>query len=280
MPRPPAGWYPSPNAVGTLRWWDGRVWTEHARPTVEDAPATPESWFPEPRASLEALPLLSGAPGTPTYGAEPWADLVPPDRRTRVRRRRDRARLRRAARTPPNGTVTAARAEEIRRAAHAYEELNGQRMQVNGGLAGAVAQLVIGLVLVVICVLGAPSFLSAFVGPGETSAHGIVVDLHLSTSTDGGRMCSAEAVFVVDGEIYPARSGSASSTCPPVGSSTAVIYTTASPGDGEARVPEPKSAVLPFLGMPMLGLAFAGTGVVALVMETRKLVSRRRKAHP
>ncbi len=25
----PAGWYPDPAAVHQLRYWDGRVWTEH-----------------------------------------------------------------------------------------------------------------------------------------------------------------------------------------------------------------------------------------------------------
>lgn len=35
MPPAPPGWYPDA-AEGTLRWWDGRVWTEHRHrpPTV------------------------------------------------------------------------------------------------------------------------------------------------------------------------------------------------------------------------------------------------------
>lgn len=274
MIAPPAGWYPSPDAVGMLRWWDGRVWTDHARPTVEDAPVTPELWFPEPRASLEALPQLPGAPGVPAYGSEPWADLVPPDRRSRPRSRRDRARLRRAARTQPNGAVAGAGPQEIRGAVRAYEGLNGMRIQVKGGLLGALTQLGMGLGLLVMSVAGVPGLLSAFTGPGETSTRGIVVDVGLTSRSDSGSTCSVEAVFFVDGEDYPARS--ASSTCLAVGSPTSVIYTTASPGDGEARVPEPRSTVLPLLVVPVLGLLFTVTAIMGAVVETKALVSRRR----
>ena len=39
----PAGWYPDPNGPGTLRYWDGVVWTEHVAPgslppTVQSQP--------------------------------------------------------------------------------------------------------------------------------------------------------------------------------------------------------------------------------------------------
>ena len=34
---PPAGWYPDPTALGTLRYWDGRAWTEHTAPAVTTA---------------------------------------------------------------------------------------------------------------------------------------------------------------------------------------------------------------------------------------------------
>ena len=51
MSTPPAGWYPSPDAAGMHRWWDGQQWTGHVRPAVTDAPAPPS-----PPESVGALP--------------------------------------------------------------------------------------------------------------------------------------------------------------------------------------------------------------------------------
>lgn len=36
---PPAGWYPDPQMVGTLRYWDGWQWTEARAPIPPSAPA-------------------------------------------------------------------------------------------------------------------------------------------------------------------------------------------------------------------------------------------------
>lgn len=48
MTAPPPGWYPSPDAAGMHRWWDGGQWTGHVRPTVVDVPA------PSPQRGSEA----------------------------------------------------------------------------------------------------------------------------------------------------------------------------------------------------------------------------------
>lgn len=44
---PPAAWYPDPSSPHTLRWWDGRRWTEHVTvptPVVADPLAAPRWW--------------------------------------------------------------------------------------------------------------------------------------------------------------------------------------------------------------------------------------------
>jgi hypothetical protein len=38
---PPPGWYRDPYAPAGLRWWDGRLWTQHARPPVQPVPRVP-----------------------------------------------------------------------------------------------------------------------------------------------------------------------------------------------------------------------------------------------
>lgn len=35
---PPAGWYPDSRDGGELRYWDGRMWTDHTRPAGEEPP--------------------------------------------------------------------------------------------------------------------------------------------------------------------------------------------------------------------------------------------------
>ena len=101
------------------------------------------------------------------------------------------------------------------------------------GLTGAVAALPmlgIGAVFLLVGLVGiVPEMQATRAGAGETSTHGLVVDEHPTTSSDG-RLCSPEASFVVDGTTYRARAGYRSSTCPALESSTTVIYTTASPG--------------------------------------------------
>jgi len=39
---PPAGWYNDPSgAVGTLRYWDGAIWTGHTHTVAAPSPAPP-----------------------------------------------------------------------------------------------------------------------------------------------------------------------------------------------------------------------------------------------
>lgn len=39
-PQVPAGWYPDPEAPGTLRWWDGYAWTEYRERQPVSLPAS------------------------------------------------------------------------------------------------------------------------------------------------------------------------------------------------------------------------------------------------
>jgi hypothetical protein len=46
--QPPAGFYP--DASGTMRWWDGRAWTEHTQVSSPPQQALPPAgWHPDPR---------------------------------------------------------------------------------------------------------------------------------------------------------------------------------------------------------------------------------------
>lgn len=50
-PPPPAGWYPHPEMVSTLRYWDGVAWTDHIAPmgaASTSADRTPCAYCGEP----------------------------------------------------------------------------------------------------------------------------------------------------------------------------------------------------------------------------------------
>ncbi|KQY46757.1 DUF2510 domain-containing protein [Cellulomonas sp. Root137] len=263
----PAGWFPSPDAVGTLRWWDGLRWTDEVRPSIEDAPTTPELWIPQPRAGAEAeqtgrtgVPLLGsaryayGAPGdvdaTPTSVPVSWP--AP------------------AAGPRPSGQIDAD-ARQVGRTVRS-------RRPVRVGDLLAIPNLLIGIPFLLIGLSGVPQIVATQVGVGEASMQGTVVDLHLSTSDDGGRMCSVEAEFVVDGAVYAARADYARSTCPAIGAETRVIYTTASPGDGEARVPDETGTALELAVFPAVGFVLVLSGLGAVVRGAVAALSRRRTA--
>ena len=51
-PSAPAGWYPDPNAMAQLRYWDGAQWTTHTSPVAAPPPA-----FVGPVATGMPLPV-------------------------------------------------------------------------------------------------------------------------------------------------------------------------------------------------------------------------------
>jgi len=63
------GWYPDPASPGTVRWYDGTVWTEHRTPAVAPAApvwsAQPAGWPPAPagrgsRGAIIAVCVVGG----------------------------------------------------------------------------------------------------------------------------------------------------------------------------------------------------------------------------
>lgn len=72
---PPAGWYPNPWMVESLRWWDGHRWTAHTTPITSDRDASAsfgesdQSWdshtpWPVNAALGEFVPIDSAPPPT------------------------------------------------------------------------------------------------------------------------------------------------------------------------------------------------------------------------
>jgi hypothetical protein len=65
---PPAGWYPDPNDLPVLRWWDGRQWG----PQTQAMPAGQEPQRPDPDIREDAV-----SPPGPATG--PSSASIPPD---------------------------------------------------------------------------------------------------------------------------------------------------------------------------------------------------------
>src|SRR3954453_18998208 len=65
---PASGWYPDPNDVSVLRWWDGSVWTDSVA-------ANPEAPREAGRAG-DQPPFVANTPSTPSLA---W-DAPPPPR--------------------------------------------------------------------------------------------------------------------------------------------------------------------------------------------------------
>lgn len=265
MSAPPPGWYASPIAAGMLRWWDGLRWADVERPTVEDAPVTPEPWLPEPISVVRARDAASAAHRPRTV------DVL--TRRPSIRGRSAAPDLIRGTLDPhpePVGPIVDA---PIAPAVHL---VSGRILAGLAGVVSALPMLGIGSIFLLVGLVGfVPEWEATRAGAGETSTHGVVVDQHETISSDG-RSCSPEASFAVDGSLYRARAGFRSSGCPAVGSATTVIYTTATPWDGTARLPEPAGwlllmAIFPVIGVGLVvgGLVAGGKGLVALVSGRR-----------
>ncbi|RFU36835.1 DUF2510 domain-containing protein [Actinomadura logoneensis] len=56
------GWYADPYGGGGLRWWDGNVWTEHARPAPPPPPAPPVAMAPPAPAAPAPAPAVPAQP--------------------------------------------------------------------------------------------------------------------------------------------------------------------------------------------------------------------------
>jgi Protein of unknown function (DUF2510) len=62
----PASWYPDPDDASSLRWWDGKAWTEH----VQSLPAPPPARDPESQAITEAFVIKTQIPVAGTWYSE------------------------------------------------------------------------------------------------------------------------------------------------------------------------------------------------------------------
>ena len=65
-----AGWYPDPDDDGaSVRYWDGRTWTEQTRPADRD-PEIPAGWYADPDdgGDQQANPC-EGQCGAPAHAA-------------------------------------------------------------------------------------------------------------------------------------------------------------------------------------------------------------------
>jgi len=274
-----------------LRWWDGVHWTEQVRPTVQDAPVAPETWLPEPISALRAARVATrGAPtsrlATPDRPEPHGETSVPTPRRQGVLpaygtpatlpygyegpERSDRGASPSFVAAPP------AAAAEAQRVA---------RNRFGAGVASMVVALpllAIGSLFLFVIVVGGlvPDMMTARVGSGEAATLGTVTDQHARTHSDGDRQCSPDASFTVDGRTYRATADYSSSTCPAIGSPIRVIYPTATPGDGSARVPWSTGDLLLLGIFPLVAVVLTGSGGALTIRGATLVVAGRRRPRP
>lgn len=297
------------------RWWDGLQWTGHVRPSVVDAPTPAASvpaeyaaafeathalqqrggfagalgglgqqflsaavatqappaparaggtFMPQPHGPADAQPNASqGPPPVQPYGSEGPAPYATSQYGTPG--------------TYPYGGYQAGGSGK----AYGASEVLGGIIGNGGdssrvGIAGGVKLILFGLVfLLVSSFFLIPEILSAHAGAGESTARGTVVDQHVSTGSKGGRLCSPEATFVVDGTTYRAQAGYSSSSCPSVGSSITVIYPTANPSD--ARVPESLGILMLLAVFPVAGLVLVVFGIRGIITGSSSILSGLRR---
>ncbi|WP_456846598.1 DUF2510 domain-containing protein [Cellulomonas sp. P5_C6] len=371
MTTAPPGWYPSPDASGADRWWDGAQWTGHVRPTVADAPApqaaTPvvsqyaaafeatntvpqrggiasaigglgqqylpvavatspqpgSTFVPQPHAPTDSPPygaaqqpdvsesLRPAGAATPQpygytspapyvsptpqpYGAaepqpygykapQPYGTPGPQPYGTAAPQPYGTA----APQPYPPAGVQPYGAGGVSFGAFGSPQAQGLAdvvggvvgNQRGGGVANGLKAIGIGLVFVLVSVFFlVPEIMSARAGAGEASTSGTVVDLHESRDTDGTRMCSPEVSFVVAGSSYRARAHYSSSSCPSVGSSIGVVYTTADPSD--ARVPESVGILMLLALFPVVGVVLVVVGIRQAVTGSSSILSGVRRLRP
>ncbi|MEZ0447583.1 DUF2510 domain-containing protein [Cellulomonas sp. ICMP 17802] len=301
MSTPPPGWYPSPDAVERQRWWDGVRWTGHVRQVETPEPEAGQPWLPQPRSTFDpervvvvegvgrsappgagTVPQQTGPTAVQPYGMTALATTVgpeqvgatpygpPPDASTGL----PRPAVGYGAPSPYAAAARPSGPEQTEGAAALVQGLVGSpRRTGGGGLVGGVMTLLFGLVFSAISLIVVPQITSAHAGADETLTRGTVVDLHESTTRKGARVCSPEASFVVDGTSYRARAGYSSSTCPTLGASVDVIYTTAAPGGGDARLPAPTSTLLMMAVFPVVGLCIVAGGLIGTIRGGASVLS-------
>jgi hypothetical protein len=265
------------------RWWDGRQWTGHVRPSVTDAPeraplrtpdvSVPAAYPPVTTGSLQRraglLPALDGLwrqyrsgalettstrDGLRAAGTPPSVTQVQPYVVGRVFPLDDGA--------PAYGSADRVEPEPVAGAAGVLDVL--VRQGRGGDVATAVTMLVIGLFFVSSGFLALPHLMSGDVGAGEASTQATVVDLHESTDREGTRLCSPELTFAVGDLTYSTQTDYSSGSCPSLGSSMTVVYPISDPA--AARIPSPPGLLLLLWFFPVAGVLLVAFGFRALVV--------------
>jgi len=272
---PPAGWFPSPDSDGMQRWWDGTGWTSFTRPTPTPAdapiepwdsslPTDPEEQLEKTSQALAALQQQGGLFGAfAAVASQALQSQLPPPTPT-------------GPGVQPYGRP--AFGASVPRSPHVYDVTDGQGPSVSwrvGSVSGGsdpddsfvihrrrrrrmgpVGNLLLGLAFLGLGLLFAILITNENSTHGdESTVRGIVISHEIRTDSDGDRLCSPVASFSVDGATYTAGSNISSSSCPGIGSPVTVIYTTAAPGDGDARVKSTGVLIWLIWLFPIVGLA-------------------------